>query len=65
MGTPSRDQIHSMNPNYSEFKFPVIKANEWKKIFQNRKTGINPAVDLINKILKYDPNQRPKPLKAL
>ena len=42
-----------MNPNYSEFKFPVIKANEWKKIFQNRKTGINPAVDLINKILKY------------
>ena len=35
-----------MNPNYSEFKFPVIKANEWKKIFQNRKTGINPAVDL-------------------
>jgi serine/threonine protein kinase len=65
LGTPSRDQIHSMNPNYSEFKFPVIKANEWKKIFQNRKTGINPAVDLINKILKYDPNQRPKPLKAL
>jgi glycogen synthase kinase 3 beta len=56
LGTPSRDQIHSMNPNYSEFKFPVIKANEWKKIFQNRKTGINPAVDLINKILKYDPN---------
>lgn len=22
LGTPSRDQIHSMNPNYSEFKFP-------------------------------------------
>lgn len=23
------------------------------------------AIDLINKILKYDPGQRPKPLKAL
>ena len=22
LGTPTRDQIHSMNPNYSEFKFP-------------------------------------------
>jgi glycogen synthase kinase 3 beta len=22
LGTPTRDQIHSMNPNYSEFRFP-------------------------------------------
>jgi len=22
LGTPTREQIHSMNPNYSEFKFP-------------------------------------------
>ena len=22
LGTPTRDQIHSMNPNYSDFKFP-------------------------------------------
>ena len=21
LGTPTRDQIHSMNPNYSEFRF--------------------------------------------
>ena len=54
-----------MNPNYSEFKFPTIKANEWRKIFSSRKTNMNPAIDLINRILKYDPNQRPKPLKAL
>lgn len=56
LGTPSRDQIHSMNPNYSEFKFPTIKANEWKKIFNNRKANMSAAIDLINKILKYDPN---------
>ena len=54
-----------MNPNYSEFKFPTIKANEWKKIFNNRKGNMSAAIDLINRILKYDPNQRPKPLRAL
>jgi len=30
LGTPTKDQIHSMNPNYSEFKFPSIKAHPWK-----------------------------------
>ena len=37
LGTPSRDQIHSMNPNYSEFKFPIIKANQWNKVFEGSK----------------------------
>lgn len=27
LGTPTRDQIQSMNPHYSEFKFPHIRAN--------------------------------------
>lgn len=54
-----------MNPNYSEFKFPVIKANDLKKIFSCRKSGKDYAVDLVTKILKYNPQQRPKPLKAL
>jgi hypothetical protein len=54
-----------MNPNYSEFKFPVIKANDLKKIFSCRKSGKEAAVDLVTKILKYNPQQRPKPLKAL
>jgi glycogen synthase kinase 3 beta len=54
-----------MNPNYSEFKFPVIKANDLKKIFSCRKQGKEFAVDLVTKILKYNPQQRPKPLKAL
>ena len=55
-----------MNPNYSEFKFPHIKANPWNKIFSNnnRKAPSN-AIDLISKILKYNPEQRPTPLEAL
>ena len=65
LGTPSRDQIGSMNPSYSEFKFPVIKANDPKKIFGCRKKDRDVAVDLVTKILKYNPQHRPKPLKAL
>lgn len=26
MGTPTRDQILAMNPHYTEFKFPKIRA---------------------------------------
>lgn len=33
LGTPTREQIREMNPNYSEFKFPQIKAHPWSKVF--------------------------------
>lgn len=36
LGTPTREQIHSMNPNYSEFKFPQIKAHPWNRVFRSR-----------------------------
>ena len=32
LGTPTREQIHSMNPNYNEFKFPLIRAHPWNKV---------------------------------
>ena len=32
LGTPSKDQIKQMNPNYTEFKFPQIKASPWEKV---------------------------------
>ncbi|XP_073511971.1 glycogen synthase kinase-3 alpha isoform X3 [Phyllobates terribilis] len=32
LGTPSREQIREMNPNYTEFKFPQIKAHPWTKV---------------------------------
>ncbi|KAK6010078.1 hypothetical protein OSTOST_24929, partial [Ostertagia ostertagi] len=31
LGTPTKEQIQSMNPNYKEFKFPQIKAHPWAK----------------------------------
>lgn len=32
LGTPTREQIREMNPNYTEFKFPQIKAHPWTKV---------------------------------
>ena len=46
LGTPTREEIHAMNPNYTEFKFPQIKAHPWTKVFSKR---LPPdAVDLVS-----------------
>ncbi|CAH1277149.1 GSK3B [Branchiostoma lanceolatum] len=34
LGTPTREQIREMNPNYQEFKFPQIKPHPWNKVRQ-------------------------------
>ncbi|CAL5418282.1 unnamed protein product [Camellia sinensis] len=31
LGTPTREEIKCMNPNYTEFKFPQIKPHPWHK----------------------------------
>lgn len=36
LGTPTREEIRAMNYNYSEFKFPQIKAHPWKGVFRSR-----------------------------
>lgn len=45
LGTPTREEIHAMNPNYTEFKFPQIKAHPWTKVFSKRMPP--DAVDLV------------------
>ncbi|KAE8702009.1 hypothetical protein F3Y22_tig00110503pilonHSYRG00520 [Hibiscus syriacus] len=32
LGTPTREEIKCMNSNYTEFKFPQIKAHPWHKL---------------------------------
>ncbi|XP_053648090.1 glycogen synthase kinase-3 beta isoform X2 [Cherax quadricarinatus] len=36
LGTPTREQIREMNPNYTEFKFPQIKSHPWQKALMTR-----------------------------
>ncbi|XP_048141608.1 shaggy-related protein kinase theta-like [Rhodamnia argentea] len=62
LGTPTREEIKCMNPNYSEFKFPQIKAHPWHKVFHKR---LPPdAVDLVSRLLQYSPNLRCTALEA-
>ncbi|KAK6159789.1 hypothetical protein DH2020_003170 [Rehmannia glutinosa] len=56
LGTPTREEIKCMNPNYTEFKFPQIKAHPWHKIFHKRMPP--EAVDLVSRLLQYSPNLR-------
>ena len=51
-----------MNPNYTEFKFPQIKAHPWSKVFHKR---LPPeALDLISHLLAYAPETRYTGLEA-
>ncbi|KAG2612124.1 hypothetical protein PVAP13_4KG241100 [Panicum virgatum] len=56
LGTPTREEIRCMNPNYTEFKFPQIKACPWHKIFHKRMPP--EAIDLVSRLLQYSPNLR-------
>ncbi|XP_076683295.1 glycogen synthase kinase-3 beta isoform X2 [Andrena cerasifolii] len=62
LGTPTRDQIREMNPNYTEFKFPQIKSHPWQKVFRAR-TPLE-AMDLVARLLEYTPSLRMTPLQA-
>lgn len=62
LGTPTREQIRTMNPNYMEHKFPQIKPHPFSKVF--RKADAN-ALDLIAKLLEYTPTERLSAIDAM
>uniref|UniRef100_A0A8C9SPK0 Glycogen synthase kinase-3 beta n=1 Tax=Scleropages formosus TaxID=113540 RepID=A0A8C9SPK0_SCLFO len=62
LGTPTREQIREMNPNYTEFKFPQIKAHPWTKVFRPRTPP--EAIALCSRLLEYTPTARLVPLEA-
>uniref|UniRef100_A0A8C9L8V9 Glycogen synthase kinase-3 beta n=1 Tax=Pavo cristatus TaxID=9049 RepID=A0A8C9L8V9_PAVCR len=57
-----REQIREMNPNYTEFKFPQIKAHPWTKVFRPRTPP--EAIALCSRLLEYTPTARLTPLEA-
>ncbi|XP_046749742.1 glycogen synthase kinase-3 beta isoform X3 [Diprion similis] len=62
LGTPTREQIREMNPNYTEFKFPQIKSHPWQKVFRARTPP--EAMELVARLLEYTPSLRMTPLQA-
>lgn len=63
LGTPTKQQVHAMNPNYTEFKFPIVQPHPWVKIFRPRTPP--EAIDLITHLLDYVPSNRVTPFEAL
>ncbi|XP_065832455.1 glycogen synthase kinase-3 beta-like [Oscarella lobularis] len=62
LGTPTREQIREMNPNYTDFKFPQVKAHPWHKVFRPRIPA--EAISLVSQLLEYIPSKRLNPLEA-
>jgi glycogen synthase kinase 3 beta len=56
LGTPTREQIKTMNPNYMEHKFPQIKPHPFTKVFRPRTPA--DAIALISNLLEYTPTSR-------
>ncbi|RAL49522.1 hypothetical protein DM860_012955 [Cuscuta australis] len=61
LGTPTREEMKCMNPNYTEFKFPQIKPHPLHKIFQKLPPE---AFDLVYRFFQYSPHLRCTALDA-
>ncbi|GAB5032908.1 cmgc gsk protein kinase [Nannochloropsis oceanica] len=62
LGTPTREEIKAMNSNYTEFKFPQIKAHPWNKVFRSRLP--QEAIDVVARMLAYAPDRRIRPIES-
>ncbi|RYR16808.1 hypothetical protein Ahy_B03g061693 isoform C [Arachis hypogaea] len=62
LGTPTREEVRCMNPNYNNFRFPQIKAHPWHKIFHKKMPP--EAIDLTSRLLQYSPSLRCTALEA-
>ncbi len=80
LGTPSREQIKTMNPNYMEHKFPQIKPHPFSKVRHRcyfwyvgmltvsqvfRPRTAPEAIDLVSKLLEYTPEVRLSAVEAM
>ncbi|KAL1915859.1 uncharacterized protein VTP21DRAFT_6247 [Calcarisporiella thermophila] len=63
LGTPTKEQIRTMNPNYMEHRFPQIKPHPFSKIFKSRSSP--EAIDLLSYLLVYSPQQRLTAIEAM
>lgn len=66
LGTPTKTQIIEMNSEYPMFKFPLVKCFTLEEVFEKHLEALGENfIDLISKILVYEPKIRIKPIDAL
>ena len=62
LGTPTKDELKSMNPNYQEFKFPQIRAHHWNSVFPA--STPSDFINLVGSLLVYKPNKRLRAIES-
>ncbi|KAI0989399.1 hypothetical protein GJ496_007393 [Pomphorhynchus laevis] len=63
LGTPTKDEIMHINPDYRDTWFPQLKAHPWSQVLPNQTPAL--GVELAGLMLVYNPKQRINPLLAL
>ena len=64
LGSPTKEELTNMNGKYKTLKVPKINPKPWVNVFKNKNN--DPLyIDLISKLLTYDPEARLTPYKAL
>jgi glycogen synthase kinase 3 beta len=63
LGTPTEEEVTAMNPDYQNKQLPRVEGLGWAKIFPGTKHL--DAVDLVSKMLVYDPTKRLGLYKAM
>jgi serine/threonine protein kinase len=65
LGTPTKENITNMNPKGKvRLKIPNIPKKNWKLIFKD-KIDNDEFIDLVDKLIQYEPNKRLTPYQAL
>lgn len=62
LGTPTKEQIRTMNPNYMEHRFPQIKPHPLPRVFRRASPD---AIDLLSRLLEYSPGVRLSAIETL
>ena len=64
LGSPTKEELINMNGKYQNIKLQKIPAKPWKDVFKN--VNNDPLyIDLVSKLLVYEPETRLGPYKAL
>lgn len=66
LGTPTKEEVHAMNPSQAEttkFKIPDIEPHPWEKLLP--KGTPTEAIDLLTNFLTYVPGERIDAFEAL
>ena len=64
LGTPTKEELKSMNGIYKNVKISKMETESWANVFKNKNN--DPLyIDLVSKLLVYEPDSRLSPYKAL